>query len=273
MGLLANVYSVYTGAGVLVFELAFYVLIAIALGGVFQKAGQPGWAGFVPIYNFYIMLKIVGRPTWWTWFPAPASSRSSAPSHCWSSTSSSPSTSPRASGTGGGFAIGLIIPPFIFYNILGWGRPPTRARQRSAAARTFGRASSRMGPAALRPAAATASLRLRPTSRLRPASRLRPPRDTARPTRVTASRSPDMAHPLATTSPRRRTRPRATTSHRPPTRLQATTSRLPSSRRSRRIRRRRRLSVPQFGGTDSRCRGGRSDCRSRFPYATTVAAP
>jgi hypothetical protein len=67
VGLLGNVYSAYTGAGILVFELAFYVIIAIALGGVFQKAGQPFWAGFVPIYNFYLMLKIVGRPTWWTW--------------------------------------------------------------------------------------------------------------------------------------------------------------------------------------------------------------
>ena len=32
---------------------------------VFTKAGQPGWASIIPIYNLYIWCKIVGRPWWW----------------------------------------------------------------------------------------------------------------------------------------------------------------------------------------------------------------
>jgi len=32
---------------------------------VFTKAGQPGWAVIVPLYNAYIMLKIAGKPGWW----------------------------------------------------------------------------------------------------------------------------------------------------------------------------------------------------------------
>jgi hypothetical protein len=32
---------------------------------VFTKAGQPGWASLIPIYNIYIWCKIVGRPGWW----------------------------------------------------------------------------------------------------------------------------------------------------------------------------------------------------------------
>jgi len=32
---------------------------------VFAKAGQPGWAALVPIYNMIVLLQIVGRPTWW----------------------------------------------------------------------------------------------------------------------------------------------------------------------------------------------------------------
>jgi hypothetical protein len=32
---------------------------------LYAKAGQPGWAAIVPIYNTYVMLKIVGRPGWW----------------------------------------------------------------------------------------------------------------------------------------------------------------------------------------------------------------
>ncbi len=32
---------------------------------IFEKAGQPGWAAIIPIYNVYIMLKIAKRPGWW----------------------------------------------------------------------------------------------------------------------------------------------------------------------------------------------------------------
>lgn len=48
-----------------VFWLA--VVVAVIVGGwkMFEKAGQPGWAILIPIYNAYIMLKIAGRPGWW----------------------------------------------------------------------------------------------------------------------------------------------------------------------------------------------------------------
>ena len=32
---------------------------------VFDKAGKPGWAAIVPIYNVIVMLEIAGRPIWW----------------------------------------------------------------------------------------------------------------------------------------------------------------------------------------------------------------
>lgn len=32
---------------------------------MFKKAGHPGWAAIIPIYNIYILLKIAGRPGWW----------------------------------------------------------------------------------------------------------------------------------------------------------------------------------------------------------------
>ena len=32
---------------------------------VFTKAGQPGRASIIPIYNLYIWCKIVGRSGWW----------------------------------------------------------------------------------------------------------------------------------------------------------------------------------------------------------------
>jgi Family of unknown function (DUF5684) len=45
--------------------LAVAVLIIAAMWKVFSKAGQPGWAAIIPIYNLYIWCKIVGRPGWW----------------------------------------------------------------------------------------------------------------------------------------------------------------------------------------------------------------
>ncbi len=53
VGILVIVYI-----AIIVFEIA-------ALWKVFVKAGQPGWAAIIPIYNLYILLKVIGRPGWW----------------------------------------------------------------------------------------------------------------------------------------------------------------------------------------------------------------
>lgn len=48
--------------------LLFWAVVAIVIIGgwkVFEKAGQPGWAILIPIYNLYVMLRIAGRPGWW----------------------------------------------------------------------------------------------------------------------------------------------------------------------------------------------------------------
>lgn len=53
------------GAIVLLIELAIVVVIIAGIWKVFTKAGQPGWFAIIPIFNLYILLKIVGRPWWW----------------------------------------------------------------------------------------------------------------------------------------------------------------------------------------------------------------
>ena len=45
--------------------LLFAVLIIVGMWRMFVKAGQPGWAAIIPIYNIYVLLQIVGRPGWW----------------------------------------------------------------------------------------------------------------------------------------------------------------------------------------------------------------
>ncbi len=40
--------------------LAIAVVEVVALWKVFAKAGEPGWAAIIPIYNVYTMVKIAG---------------------------------------------------------------------------------------------------------------------------------------------------------------------------------------------------------------------
>jgi signal peptidase I len=49
---------------IIVFVL-FIVLPYIGLWKLFEKAGQPGWQGVVPILNVFVMIKLSGKPTWW----------------------------------------------------------------------------------------------------------------------------------------------------------------------------------------------------------------
>lgn len=53
------------GAALLVPLLVFWVVSVIAMWKLFVKAGQPGWAAIVPIYNLVVLLQIAGMPLWW----------------------------------------------------------------------------------------------------------------------------------------------------------------------------------------------------------------
>ena len=94
--------------------LAIVVLLIASVWIVYTKASQPGWACLIPFYNIWVLLKIVGRPGWWLilyfipfvniviWIIVAVDL-----SHSF--------------GKGGGFAVGLILLPFVFYPILAWG--------------------------------------------------------------------------------------------------------------------------------------------------------
>ncbi|MBL7855083.1 MAG: hypothetical protein JNL17_11835 [Cyclobacteriaceae bacterium] len=45
--------------------LAVIVLIIVSMWKIFTKAGKPGWAAIIPIYNVFVLLEIVGKPGWW----------------------------------------------------------------------------------------------------------------------------------------------------------------------------------------------------------------
>ena len=54
--------------GILIGFGLYFLLIGGIIAGmwkVFSKAGKPGWASLVPIYNTFVMIEIVGLPTWY----------------------------------------------------------------------------------------------------------------------------------------------------------------------------------------------------------------
>lgn len=53
------------GAGMMVFYIALLVLAIVGMWKLFTKAGKPGWASLIPIYNTCMIIDIAGKPIWW----------------------------------------------------------------------------------------------------------------------------------------------------------------------------------------------------------------
>src|SRR5213080_3416643 len=94
--------------------LLIALLLIVAMWKVFTKAGQPGWASIIPIYNLYIWCKIVGRPGWWIILMLiPFVNFIIGIILCIDLA--------KSFGKGVGFGIGLILLGIIFFPILGFG--------------------------------------------------------------------------------------------------------------------------------------------------------
>jgi hypothetical protein len=58
--------GIFAALGFLSFVyLIILVLIIVSFWKIFEKAGKPGWAAIIPIYNIIVWLEILGRPIWW----------------------------------------------------------------------------------------------------------------------------------------------------------------------------------------------------------------
>ena len=93
------------------------LLVVAALAGawqVFVKAGREGWEAIVPLYNIYALTLITGQP-WW--LPVlcliPLVNLFAIGFLCWKLA--------ERFGQGWPFAIGLVLLPFVFYPVLGFG--------------------------------------------------------------------------------------------------------------------------------------------------------
>ena len=98
--------------GIIIF--AFVILMIASMWKVFTKAGEPGWAVIVPIYNIIVMLKIAGKPLWWIiLYLIPIVSLVIA-------IMVSIGIAEKF-GKGAGYGIGLAFLPFIFFPMLAFG--------------------------------------------------------------------------------------------------------------------------------------------------------
>lgn len=104
------------GAGIVVL-LLYLVVMVVAIAGlwkVFEKAGQPGWAAIVPIYNVIVMLKVCGKPLWWVILLF-------IPFVNFVAMILIMLALAKSFGKGVGYAIGCILLGFIFIPMLGFG--------------------------------------------------------------------------------------------------------------------------------------------------------
>ena len=49
----------------LIIALHVNMISYVALWFIFKKAGEPGWAAIIPVYNILIAIKIAGKPWWY----------------------------------------------------------------------------------------------------------------------------------------------------------------------------------------------------------------
>lgn len=57
-----------SGAVIATLVILYIILIIYAifvLWRVFVKAGRPGWAAIIPIYNGWVLFEVSGKPGWW----------------------------------------------------------------------------------------------------------------------------------------------------------------------------------------------------------------
>ena len=99
-----------------IFGLVLFIVVIIGGWKLFEKAGQPGWASIVPIYQGVVLLKIVDKPVWWILLLifVPVVNIIIAIIVCLELA--------KKFGKGAGFGIGLLLLPFIFSPILGFGK-------------------------------------------------------------------------------------------------------------------------------------------------------
>lgn len=95
--------------------MALSILMIISLWKIFKKAGKPGWASIIPIYNIYIMCEIAEKEWWYVLLSCVPFANIYAMIVLYNGMA-------KRFGKSGGFVAGMILLPVIFFPILAFGK-------------------------------------------------------------------------------------------------------------------------------------------------------
>ncbi|MDT4965989.1 MAG: hypothetical protein QOJ64_726 [Acidobacteriota bacterium] len=95
-------------------SVVIYILAFAGMWKVFTKAGQPGWAVLIPVYNFIVLARVAGRPDWWFLLMVIPPINIIFLFIVFINIA-------KNFGRGAGFGVGLLLLSFIFFPILGFG--------------------------------------------------------------------------------------------------------------------------------------------------------
>ena len=116
----AAVAALLTGFGavfyifMLLIGIVAAIILVVSLFKMFIKAGEPGWAAIVPIYNIWVLCKIAfnNNVLWFILFLIPATSGIAGLVSYFALA--------KAYGKGAGFGVLMIFFPYIAFPILGF---------------------------------------------------------------------------------------------------------------------------------------------------------
>jgi hypothetical protein len=101
--------------GILIIFAAYFALFIFMLWKPFVKAGKPGWASFIPIYNVIVFIQLCGKPIWWFFLLfVPVIDGFVWLFLCIECAKKFDKST--------NFAVGLVVLPVIFFPILGFGK-------------------------------------------------------------------------------------------------------------------------------------------------------
>ncbi len=94
--------------------LAISVFMVVCQWKIYSKAGKPGWACLVPIYQLVVLMEIVKKPVWWIILMMIPIVNVVVLILVFIELA-------KAFGKDGGFAAGLLLLPIVFFPILAFG--------------------------------------------------------------------------------------------------------------------------------------------------------
>ena len=98
-----------------ILSMALGILKIVSLWKIFKKAGKPGWASIVPIYNIYIMCEIAEKEWWYILLLCVPFVNIYAIIVLYNGMA-------KKFGKGGGFVVGMILLPVVFFPMLAFGK-------------------------------------------------------------------------------------------------------------------------------------------------------